>query len=291
MSRSDWQEAKTLLLAGGALYIQAMPLQLPPNPVAAEEMGFHFSLSQRDQQQQPLARDLADFETWLTTPVQLNRAGGPVAPRTLQNLLKHVSQYLGFLKLHLGGDNLSLLNFLNLNTYAAYVSFQRAKGNTYNTVSQQLATARKTLDFLSQRGGETASRAEAARGWLSRLNKQLATTLPQGSDMTDLSDLPAAHEIVQLIEKHKCNAYNSLPPPGQPASFETARALHDSALTCLIFGYHPPIRLVCLRTLQLPDSPKCLFGGCLKAGCRGNRLVWEDNHLTMLLNHYKVERK
>ena len=184
-----------------------------------------------------------------------------------------------------------MLDFLDLPSYAAYISFQKAKGNVYNTVSQQLASARRVLDFLGTKGHQTATVAASAKNWLSRLNKQLASVLPQGAVTIDLCDLPAAHEIVQLIEKFKCTALRELPPPGQPLAIETARTLLQAALTCCIFGYLPPVRLVCLRTLQIPESTKCLFGGCLKLGCRGNRLVWENKHLVMLLNHYKVERK
>ena len=254
-------------------------------------MSFHFSLSPELRQEQPLAGDIAAYTAWLTNPVQLNREGGCVKPRTLDNLLSHAFQYLGFLELHLDKKQPSLLDFLDLHSYAAYISFQKAKGNVYNTVSQQLASARRVLEFLGTKGGQTATAAAAARNWLSRLNRQLATILPQGSTMMDLSDLPPANEIVQLIEKFKCSALGSLPPPGQPFSIETAKTLQQAALSCCIFGYLPPIRLVCLRTLQVPDSTKCLIGGCLKFGCQGNRLAWKDKHLVMLLNHYKVERK
>ena len=276
---------------GQAKKLQLMPLQLPVNVVAAHDMNLHFSLSHKDREQQPLAGDIAAFKAWASEPIQLNRIGGCIVPRTLENITSHVYQYMGFLKLHLQKAQPSLLDFLDLQSYAAYISFQRAKGNVYNTVSQQLASARKMLEFLAIKGGVTATAAAAARNWLSRLNKQLATVLPLGSTTIDLCDLPSAHEIVQLIERFKCTTLGGLPPPGQPLSLETAKTLQQAALSCCIFGYLPPVRLVCLRTLQVPDSSKCLFGGCLKFGCKGNRLVWENKHLVMLLNHYKVERK
>ena len=212
-------------------------------------------------------------------------------PRTIKNILSHAYQYLGFLGTYVHERQPVLADFLDLESYASYVSFQKAKGNTYVHISMQLASARRVLVFLGRGGDELKVRCDAAKDWISRLCKQLSSVMPQASTRTDISDLPAAHEIVQMIERVRQSALSSLPPVGQVMSQETARLLHDASLACLMFGYLPPIRLVCLRTLQMPGSIKCLVPGCTKLGCRGNRLVWHQRHLALQLNHYKVERK
>ena len=216
-----------------------------------------------------------------------------MVPRTLHNIQGHLYQYLGFLKLYMNKQP-TLYSLLDLESYAAYLSFQRAKGNAFQTVSQQIASARKTLVYLQLHHMPDElifSKMVAAREWLSRVNKQLAHIMTKPNMKQDISDLPHAHEIVHLLEKLRQKALQSLPPLGQLPSIETARLMHDACLACCMFGYLPPIRLVCLRTLQMPESGLCLVPGCLKIGCRGNRLCWQNGHLCLHLNHYKVERK
>ena len=105
---------------------------------------------------------------------------------------------------------------------------------------------------------------------ISRVNKQMAhimtrRTKPNMHHMKqDISVLPHAHEIVHLLEKLRQKALQSLPPLRQLPSIETARLMHDACLACCMFGYLPPIRLVCLRTLQMPESGLCLVPGCTR---------------------------
>lgn len=270
------------------------PLQLPPNPVPAADMSCHFSLPARQRQQQPLKAEMLALTAWFTEPVQLDRQGGPVVPSTMDNLSRAIYQYLGFLYHFMGKSQATLQQFLDLHCYAAYMSFQRSKGNTYTTLSMLISFARKVAAYLKKSfvpGSMQAVGVEAALAWYNRLNNQLARVMPQASVRAELEELPSAREVVLLIEKLKQSALRSLPPLGQIMSFESARLLHDACLACLMFGYLPPIRLVCLRTLQLPTTAKCLVPGCLKPGCRGNRLGWLGGHLALYLNHYKVEKK
>ena len=54
----------------------------------------------------------------------------------------------------------------------------------------------------------------------------------------------------------------------------TTRQLHDASLGCIIFGYIPPNRLQCVWSLQHPDyQGPCLYPGCSKLRCQGNRLI------------------
>lgn len=270
-----------------------MPVQLPPSPVPEESLSAQFSLPEAMRAKQPLLREVGAFQAWLTEPVQLNRPGAPLVPRSMHNILSHVYQYLGFMKQY-RGKHPTLYHFLDCESYAAYISFQKAKGNKYIHIQQQIASARKTLKFLQigyEEDDGVFKKTIAAIEWLSLLCKQLSNVLPQRSDRPDISELPAAHEVVLLIERVKQSALLKLPPMGQALSWDSARLMHDASLASLMFGYLPPIRLVCLRTLQMPHSVRCLVPGCLKPDCRGNKLIWQDGHLMLQLNHYKVERR
>ena len=117
----------------------------------------------------------------------LNRKGGLVGlvvPRILHacahNIQGHLYQYLGFLKIYMNRQP-NLYSLLDLESYiaiyAAYLSFQRTqgtKGNAFQTVSQQIAPARKTLMYLQPHHPPDElifSKMVAAREWLSKVNK------------------------------------------------------------------------------------------------------------------------
>lgn len=77
----------------------------------------------------------------------------------------------------------------------------------------------------------------------------------------------------------------------QGASLAACRQLHDAALGCTLFGYLPPVRLSCIRSMTHPSyTGPCLNPDCQLKGCRGNRLIVEREHplqLAIDLPHHK----
>ena len=224
-------------------------MHLPPNTVRSADLKLHYSLHKAEQDAEPLKTQVSKFKCWMMSPVQLDRAGGPSADRTVGNILKVVYQFLGFRQLHQQADCLSLWDLLNMVNMAAYLSFQKARGNTIGTLTCQISGARKVLKFLLSQTDTLAVREQidAASTWLSQLNRQLAIVMPKPVDTTEL---PTASTVVRMVEKLRQDTMKLVPPPGQPMCQEFARALHDACLACCMFGYLPPVRLVCLRTLQ-----------------------------------------
>lgn len=79
----------------------------------------------------------------------------------------------------------------------------------------------------------------------------------------------------------------------QGASLAACRQLHDAALSCTMFGYLPPVRLSCIRTMTHPSyGGPCLHPDCQLQHCRGNRLIVQRQHplqLAIDLPHHKTQ--
>ena len=84
-------------------------------------------------------------------------------------------------------------------------------------------------------------------------------------------------------------ALQALPAPGQMCTINGARLLHDACMTSCMFGYLPPIRLFCIRSMQVPTQDTCLKVECGGSrGCKGNRLaVRQGGQLWLDLPHHK----
>ena len=270
--------------------LMQLPVHLPPNIVSAADLKLQYSLHRHEQQQEPLRGEVEGLVRWLTEKLQLDRQGPAVANRTKENIMKCVWAFLGFEQLHMNIASPSLTDFLNAFAFGTFVSFHLARGNTLSTITQYMTSARKVLSYLSSQGDEVLqANVLSMLGWLSNLKSQVGSvaSLPRHVD----APLPPAHLVVRKIEQLRLRALGCLPPPGQSIALSEARLVHDACLACMMFSYLPPIRLVSLRTLQMPGTIGCLFQGCSRIGCRGNRLDLRGAQLTLLLNHYKVERR
>lgn len=285
----------TVFAGGPASPAICLPMTLPKNPVKPERMKSHYTLPDILRQKEPIASEMKKLQGWLTNPVQLERNGKALAPRTLQNITTHIYQYLGFLHIHMKRAKPTLQDYMDLDAFLSFIAFQKAKGNVYTTVQHQIHSASKVLTYLDARGGQAQSNAiRAIKQQLTRLDSQLATLLPKPK--MDIGELQAANkwvdssEVVLRNEQLRVKALQALAEDQPNCTVGTARVLHDACLANCMFGYMAPIRLVSLRILQLPSTSKCLYAGCLIHGCKGNRLEWDqDGRLQLILPHYKVE--
>ena len=265
------------------------PLVLPPCKLSRAELKMEYSLISAKQQRQPLKTQIEKLFNWLKEPVQLDRTGRALSHRTMENMRKHISQYLGFLQMHLEKQQVSLSDFLDLHSYSAYISFHKAKGNVYSTIVVHITSAKQILQHLQSTNFTAVSKLHTAKEWLSRLQKQLAMLMPK--PIANPEDLPEAHQIVRLIENFKQTTLASLPTVTEPPTLQQARAIHDALLACCMFSYMPPVRLVCLRTLQMPMTEGCHTEGCTRLGCQGNRIICKPTEFHLLLSHYKVDHR
>ncbi len=277
------------------------PVRLPLCTIDLETFPKHYSLPEKIRGEQTLHSQMRDLITWLATPIMMNRSGKRSSKRTIQNIVKNVFLYLGFLHHHFKLVNLSLDLFLDLNRYSAYISFQIAKKNGRHCLTQQISNARKLCEFLNTAACPAkAAKISQANSWLLVLSKQIVTVLH--NKRTDLAVLESegklmpAEDLVLALDKFRRHALDGV-PVGQTVVLSqfAARMLHDAALGCTLFGYIPPPRLSCIRTLQVPWSRGCLHEDCTDLpthhSCVGNRLEVRKTELWLVLSHHKNKFK
>lgn len=101
-----------------------------------------------------------------------------------------------------------------------------------------------------------------------------------------------ADQVVALFEKLRVGALAGMAVDGDGREY-ALRVLHDACLSSCMFGMLPPIRLSCLRTLQVPGQGVCLNDDCRKSvhhqSCGGNRLEFAGEALFMILPHHKLQ--
>lgn len=249
-----------------------------------------YRLHPEEQSSEPINSEVIAFNTWLSNSVQLDREGACLSHQSIENIMNSVWGYLGFVQLHCGINRLSLRLFRDMDFYGKYISFHVARKNSHGTINIQISAARKVLSFLSTSASDIERiMISDIKVWLSNVSRQLEEVAARPNQAPII--LPPACLIVRKIDELRTDALRMIPLPGKSYTSESARLLHDACLACLMFSYLPPVRLVCLRTLQLPFSFGCYFKGCKREGCQGNRLALAGNQLTLVLNHYKVERR
>ena len=300
------QQADTPSPAAHTAPAAAHPLVLPKCTVDFNTFPFHYSLGQRFQAEPGLHREVKKFSSWLSIPIMLSRPCKSSASRTVDNILKNVFLYLGFLALHFKLVSFSLALFLDTEKFSHFIAFLLAKGNQKAMLSQLLSNARKVCLFLRRdtRGGAPAPDLVASvnqvETWLLRLSKQITTVLQKPKpDVAELERdnkwLPA-DELVLLLDKFRLDALSKLPTDrNEVLSVYVARLVHDAALSSTLFGSIPPARLSCIRTLQCPGSRRCLHRDCMNtlanAQCKGNCLEFRGPDMYMVLSHHKNKAK
>ena len=101
---------------------------------------------------------------------------------------------------------------------------------------------------------------------------------------------PFSQGTAGVIDKQRQSVLGAIQQAGMSAKL--ARSLHDLLLASTVFGYLPPIRLSCIRSLMLLGydgpchKPDCING----SSCHGNQLRCNGNApLHMYLPHHKNE--
>ena len=269
-----------------------LPSNLPASPVSWPASRQRYSL--------PLLKphlagavvvnqQLSELKTWATTPIQLNRKGPPLQQVSWENVLSTIWLFLGFCWRWMGIQQPSLQQYLSPHLVASFMSFHIALRHCSSTIKQHVATALKVLAWWSTKpGGHDPGLKLMREQWLPTLSAQVGLALPK--PVKSASDLPTAKTLLTTIVQHGHGVMKAIQETGMTATL--ARALHDVTLASTVFGYLPPVRISCIRSLVLPsyDGP-CHKCDCIQdSSCHGNKLQQTSSGaLLMHLPHHKNE--
>lgn len=287
-------------LAGPSMPVQAqadMPIVLPEVHIAPKDQKAHYSLPKAPRFLEPLASQMKAFKAWCTNGIQLDRQGASVANRTWENVCSTIFLFLGFLHFFMKVAQPTLHAFTLAAEFAKYVSFRVSKATSINTLTQQISHAKKVLQFLRLAANvPEALQIDIVGAWMDKLKGQLVSMIPKKrKDPVQLEEQggwKGAPEIVSLLDNLRHTALRGVLNMDEdlctPAS---AMILYDACLSNFMFGHLPPLRLSCLRTMQLPYTEACLDPECHDIACKGNRLLFKEGMLWASLPHHKNQKR
>jgi len=135
---------------------------------------------------------------------------------------------------------------------------QVARGCASNTLEKHACNVRKVLLFRKATlGANLGPQLDRVLQWLDSLRRQLKYVAGPGHGPTARAMLPHASLVIRwqlLVEAHADSLHEvDLREHGRLYKYATCVALGDAAQLAMMFGYLPPLRLACVRTLLHPD--------------------------------------
>ena len=181
---------------------------LPLNPVPRERMYRSFSLTCQQAEREPLKAQLKGFLAFAARRCVAHQEALPSHSTT-------VRAYLGFLRTHMGQLRPSLLDFLDAEKLAAYLSFEKARrGRRPEGLCCQ---AQKVLDYLAEGSGlgrHIAAEASAVKEQLTKLQQQLSDQAVK----TGVLAACATADPQPPLAASELNAAHHLPPQSRDAA-------------------------------------------------------------------------
>lgn len=269
---------------------------LPKTTVPEERWSSPYSLSGRKRELSPLKEEMEAFTMYSTNEQQFNRPGGSVADSTMEGIQTTLYLYLGFLEHYSGVVAPSFEDLLDAEGYVQFMSFMVAKGRTIDSLKAIICHTRKALIWLGKEKPELLVRVTVILEWIDTVKTQLVLTIPKKKK--DIGALEGGNEwivasdLVVRVHKFEVEVMREVKNvgKGKPLGHALSRTLHNCLLASFMFSHLPPVRLVCLRTLQIAGVVGCPKVDCRTPGCVGNRLYHNGGDLHMLLSHYKVDK-
>ena len=244
---------------------------------------------------------LSRFRAFCLEPYWKDRDGGAVGISTWQLHQSQLFMFWGYIHKYYAVARPDLTHCCNTELVGMYISARCKAGNSGSTIESAIRGIIKGVQFLMLEtyGRQNAELIKSVLAWLFDQSKQIKKSFP--AQQRSISDLKAqdkwqpAGEILKILLDKKleietaCLAAASL-------SLSQARALHDITLLCLMFGWLPPIRIACLRTLIGPRDvvpcPLIAQGGCRLKFCKGNKVVpLANGNIKLHLPHHKQSKK
>jgi hypothetical protein len=283
----------TLCAASGSLSTTTgLPTSLPKCPISGQQLKADYGLLKCKPQlarATPLSHHVKQLEAWLREPVQTDRPGKCLSSQSWAGVQKLLYMYLGFIHKFHGVQLPTLPDFLNANLIMHYIGFCQARGLVADTVKLYLMQMVCIIQYLQAKQGSSL-RMQELLVWVATLKKQLRHAFPQPKkDPVDLLEQGKAAPpgvLLAHLEAKRLKVLDLVKSKGR--CFEAAKANHDWCMVACLFGWLPPLRSSCIRTLMHPTNTQgCLDADCTASNCKGNCLTYTGDKLRVLLTHHK----
>ena len=283
-----------------ALHMDAeLPSSLDPSPPVLEERE-RYSLTQHP----TLARStllqlqLREFKAWCTRDFQAGRAYASVQSITWESTEKECMLLLGFAHFKKQWAQPGLAAGVNASVINAYISAKKARGDAWSTALKTFAVLLKLISWWLSKpslAADSVHKLVALQAWLVDMRMQLTkvwhNAIRDPVTMQEEGKWMHAREVVCLFDKHRAEVMHAFADATSVLSPAQARRVHDVTLCCCLFGYMPPLRLYCIRTMVAPHvSRVCPEEGCSTPArpCAGNRVMINPaGSLCFHLPHHK----
>ena len=250
------------------------------------------SLAQRS----VLSMQLQGLKTFSQTPIIVGRRQGAVKSVTWDDIVKHVMLFLGYAHRHLHVAQPNLEHFARADFLAAYFSSKASRGDRGRSLAQVVYVALRVCDYWKASVPQDVPRLQQVEKWLEALPSQFIKQWPSkkrgvGSVLSD-GRLENVVNLLLVLVHRKAAVESAFAHVSTELTVVQARLLHDVALACIMFGWLPPVRGSCVRTLCPPmHKGPCEDPDCVSQDCLGNQLgLVHGNRLQLYLPHHKSEK-
>ena len=160
--------------------------------------------------------------------------------------------------------------------------------------------ARKVITFWLEQedASDVHARLASAHAWGLNLSSMIRRNYPQQRMDPVLLEAEgrwgSAGEMASVFQGRKAAVEAMCASVSGELSLSQARAVHDAAMTCKMFGYLPPLRMCIIRTLiGWGQVVFCGHEDCRHRGtvhCRGNKVLLRPDGVVHLdMPHHKTE--
>ena len=272
------------------------PTTLPQNPpqlFRRQRISLPASLAKA-----PVLRlQMTNLKAHAKQPIVVGREGGALSTISWEDVQKEVMLYLGYLHLFCNVVTPDLMQYTRADLFILYIASKHQRGDAASTITNTIKAAKRVLFFWRSQIESDVERNKlsALHEWMGLLASQIRMAFP--SVKKNVQSMQAqgtwqnAAQIVAILEPAKAEVMSMCSTA--PLTLDLARQLHDITLMCCMFGWLPPPRSACIRTLLIPTYE----GACLHADCpepterSSNSLYFTPTQgLGMQLAHHKAMR-
>ena len=276
-----------------------LPTTLDPSPPVLGERE-RYSLTQHPTLSCSalLQLQMREFKSWCTRDFQAGRGYDSVQSITWEQTEKELMLMLGFAHYKKGWVQPGLGAACNASLLNSYIAARKMRGDAWSTGLKTFSATMKLIAWWQSKPSlapEQVQKLAALRDWLADMRSQLSkvwhNVIRDPVTLHEQGKWMHAKDVVCLFEQHRHGVMEAFANVSRVLSPAQARRVHDITLCCCMFGWMPPLRLYCIRTVTAPSvSRVCSEVGCSTPArpCAGNSItVTPSASLSFHLPHHK----